>query len=107
MAIDERSRRELYEALEAALGSEHADTAMALLPPAGWFDVATKQDLREHEQRATAEHAQLRTEIARVEGSVANLRADVADGFRTQTYRFYGALFLVLATLVPLIVAYR
>jgi hypothetical protein len=45
MAVDERSRRELYDRLEQTLGPEHADTAMALLPPVGWADVATKHDL--------------------------------------------------------------
>jgi hypothetical protein len=45
MAVDERSRRELYEKLEAALGPKPADTAMSLLPPVGWADVATKQDI--------------------------------------------------------------
>jgi hypothetical protein len=45
MAIDERSRKELYDTLEAKLGRKPADTAMALLPPVGWADVATKQDV--------------------------------------------------------------
>jgi hypothetical protein len=51
MAVDERSRRELYERLEATLGSKPADTAMALLPPAGWSDFATKKDLELLEQK--------------------------------------------------------
>jgi hypothetical protein len=45
MAIDEGSRHRLYEKLDQLLGSEEATTLMSLLPPVGWADVATKQDL--------------------------------------------------------------
>jgi len=45
MAIDERSRHDLYQRLEQVLGTQQADTMMELLPPVGWADVATKQDL--------------------------------------------------------------
>lgn len=51
MAVSERDRHELYRKLEGALGKEPADTMMALLPPVGWADVATKDDLRNLEQR--------------------------------------------------------
>ena len=59
MAIDERSRHELYLKLEQVLGTREAVTLMEHLPPVGWADVATKRDL---------EH--MRVEI------VATLRAD-------------------------------
>ena len=45
MAIDERARHEMYSGLEEKLGPEVADALMAHLPPVGWADVATKQDL--------------------------------------------------------------
>ena len=45
MAIDERSRQRLYQRLEEVLGPEEAPILMAYLPPVGWADVATKQDL--------------------------------------------------------------
>jgi hypothetical protein len=45
MAADERARHELYQQAEAAMSRESADTLMELLPPVGWADVATKQDL--------------------------------------------------------------
>jgi hypothetical protein len=51
MAIDERSRKSLYDKLEATLGSDSADTVMELLPPVGWADVATKQDLELQKQQ--------------------------------------------------------
>ena len=45
MAVDERMRHEMYSGLEEKLGPEVADALMAHLPPVGWADVATKQDL--------------------------------------------------------------
>jgi hypothetical protein len=45
MAIDERSRHELYARLEEVLGAEEARVLMEYLPPVGWADVATKRDL--------------------------------------------------------------
>lgn len=51
MAIDERSRHELYLKLEQLLGSQEATTLMEHLPPIGWADVATKRDLDHLEAR--------------------------------------------------------
>jgi predicted nuclease with TOPRIM domain len=50
-AIDERARHELFVAVQDTLGPTHADTLMSLLPPVGWADVATKQDLSELDGR--------------------------------------------------------
>ena len=51
MAIDEHSRHHLHGKLEESIGSEAADSLMALLPPVGWADVATKRDLDQIELR--------------------------------------------------------
>jgi len=45
MAIDERTRHQLFLRLEEVLGDEEANTLMEHLPPVGWADVATKHDL--------------------------------------------------------------
>jgi hypothetical protein len=45
MAIDERTRHQLFLRLEGVLGDEEANTLMEHLPPVGWADVATKRDL--------------------------------------------------------------
>jgi hypothetical protein len=47
MQIDERTRRQMYEQLEAVLGAPTADALMEHLPPVGWADVATKADLNQ------------------------------------------------------------
>ena len=51
MAVDERSRHQLYRRLEEVLGPEAATTLIEHLPPVGWADVATKQDLANLEDR--------------------------------------------------------
>jgi hypothetical protein len=90
MAVDERSRRELYESLEATLVSRSADTAMSLLLPAGWADVATKTDVHQA-----------------VELSEQRLRNDVQHVLNTITWRLSAvvaaAVGIVLSVLVPFV----
>ena len=57
MWIDEGRRLALADAAKQALGDEAGVTLMALLPPVGWADVATKQDLAALEQRLDARFA--------------------------------------------------
>ena len=54
MAIDERSRHDLFTRLEEILGHDHATILMEHLPPVGWADVATKHDLDQLEGRIDA-----------------------------------------------------
>ena len=51
MAIDERTRHEMYLGLEQLLGPHVADALMEHLLPVGWADVATKRDLDALEER--------------------------------------------------------
>ena len=51
MAIDERTRHEMYLGLEQLLGPQVADALMEHLPPVGWAEVATKHDLAAFEDR--------------------------------------------------------
>jgi hypothetical protein len=45
MPVDERARHLLYRKLEAVLGPEEAGTLMDHLPPSGFANLATKDDL--------------------------------------------------------------
>ena len=72
MAIDERTRHEMYSGLEEKLGSPVADALMAHLPPVGWAHVATKQDI-------AALEAVTRLEIGSIEHDVGSLKHKVAS----------------------------
>ena len=93
MSIDERQRHELYEGLVEALGADRADTLMALVPPVGWADVATKHDL-------SAQDSLLRSEVARVEEVLSlrmeamesRLRADMHLGQRNLLLGIFGSV---------------
>jgi hypothetical protein len=45
MPIDERARHRLYLKLEDVLGPDEAGTLMAHLPPGGYAELVTKDDL--------------------------------------------------------------
>ncbi|HEX6262216.1 MAG TPA: hypothetical protein VF097_05145 [Actinomycetota bacterium] len=55
MAVDERARHQLYNRVVEVLGEEEAVILMAHLPPGGYPNFATKQDLLDLERRMTAE----------------------------------------------------
>lgn len=46
MSVDEGRRLLLHDAARDAWGAEAALVLMEMLPPTGWADVATKQDLQ-------------------------------------------------------------
>lgn len=88
---------------------------MSLLPPVGWADVATKQDLTVLENGLRAEMADLRgelrtetaalrgemtelrgdmrTEFAAVRTEMTALRSDLTTAMRTQLFSLIGAMF--------------
>jgi hypothetical protein len=45
MPVTEESRHRLHQKLDETIGPEDAATLMEHLPPVGWADVATKQDV--------------------------------------------------------------
>jgi len=98
--LDERARHELYRAVEELLGTKTADTLMALLPPVGWADVATKDDLLQLEARLDARldarfarsdarsdgrFEAVDTRFARMDGRFAQLEGQVERSLREQT----------------------
>jgi len=101
MAVSDRERRELLEALVGTIGPEPTDTLLGYLPPVGWADVATKHDLDHFGTELRLEmsamksdlraeiaglRADLTTEIAGLHGETAGLRTDLTTetaGLRT------------------------
>jgi hypothetical protein len=67
MAVGERERRELQEALVGTIGPGSTDTLLGYLPPVGWADVATKRDLDALESRLDSKMDLL---AARLEGQL-------------------------------------
>lgn len=72
MAMTETQRTTLYDQLTDAIGQEAARTLMEQLPPSGWDQVATKDDVKASEQRLQRElkasEKTLRGELRETEG---------------------------------------
>jgi hypothetical protein len=94
MAVDEAARHQLYTTLEATLGPEPTSTLMSLLPPVGWADVATKQDLASLENALRAEMADLRTELHK---EIGGLRTEIHTTVRGALFSMIGAMFTLAA----------
>ena len=110
MTITERTRHELHHKLRELLGEEEADTLMEHLPPVGWADVTTKDDLRHTEAlfrrdldrlgtELRGEMTQLGTELrgemtqlgTELRGEMTTLRADLMESQRNLTLSFIGS----------------
>jgi hypothetical protein len=99
MSIDERQRHELYEGLVEALGSERADTLMELVPPVGWADVATKQDVAHLE---TVVDLRLEATEARLRKEIADFRTEFHQELRTQLWGILGGIWASIVVAVVL-----
>lgn len=87
MAIDEQARRELYNQLVEAVGSDHARTLMEHLPPLGWADVATKYDLDALRHEVTA----------LIHEAVGSLRAEINAQTRLLFFSMLTVMFIAVA----------
>lgn len=97
MAVTEEARNDLYNHLQETMGRDRARTLMEMLPPLGWGDVATKQDLERLEQTmggmaTKVDLAELKTEL---KTEIGELRADMKD-LRAELYKVVTAQTLVL-----------
>jgi hypothetical protein len=75
MSVDERSRHQLFARLEEVLGPDEATTLMETLPPLGYTELATKQDL-----------VTLKSEI------LAELRHNISNQTRTLVFALVGVV---------------
>ena len=92
MAPDERSRLQLAEAAKQALGDDAGITLMELLPPVGWADVATKQDLHVMDRRFEGIDQRLDVIERRLD--------DVAREIRAQTWKLMTLMVAVVGVVV-------
>ncbi len=67
MSVDERKRHQLYNRAVEVLGEEEAEILMAHLPPGGYPNLATKQDI-----------VLLKQDIAVLKQDIAVLRQEMA-----------------------------
>jgi hypothetical protein len=74
MPVDERARHRLYLKLEEVLGSDEAGTLMAHLPPAGFAELATKDDLLLTKSELKTELESLKQEL---KGEMASLKQEL------------------------------
>jgi hypothetical protein len=123
MTSTENDRRIPHSALEAACGPRPAEILMEHLPPAGWRDLVTKDDLvlarsgiqLEIEKLRSEVHLELeklRTEVqieieklrSEMHVGLEKLRAEfterIEQGFRSQTWKLIGALIASQSTTV-------
>ncbi len=102
MAITEKSRHEMYRRLEEILGPDEATTLMEHLPPVGWADVATKNDLRSLDKKFDALAMRLEARIdsldARLSGRIDNLDARLSGQIDSLEQRLLAEMHSTLRT---------
>ena len=82
MSVSDTRRMEMYETLIDRLGGEPAATLMEFLPPGGWENVATKDDLRLLDERFAGLHDRIDALDRKIETGLAGVhsRIDGLDG---------------------------
>ena len=96
MTIDERNRLQLSEAAKRLLGDEEGITLMELLPPVGWADVATKQDLALLETRIDARFAQVDARFDMFDGKLEVLEHKVTTTLHQELHSLTWKLLAVV-----------
>ena len=79
MTIDEPTRHELYSWFAANMPQHVAEAMMRAIPPTGWGDVATRNDLSSTTVMLRGEMAEVRGEMAEVRGEMAEVRGEMAE----------------------------
>ncbi len=78
MAVTEQDRRDLFNGLEEAIGTEPANKLMELLPHQPADQLVTRTDMHAFGTELRGEMAELRSELR---GEMTELRADITERF--------------------------
>ena len=97
----ERNRLQLAEAAKRVLGADEGITLMELLPPVGWADVATKQDLATLETGMGARFSVLE---AKIDGVEYKMEATLHRELRSQTWKLFALNATVLSAMLGAVV---
>src|SRR3546814_19704469 len=98
VSVSESQRHQLYQRFEEAMGSEKAAVMMDLLPPVGWGDIATSDDVRHLGVELRGEMGELRGEMGELRGEMGVLRGEMGElrgemgELRGERVRFEGRL---------------
>ena len=98
MAITERDRRDLFNTLEDALGSEPADKLMQLLPNQPADQLVTRTDMH-------AFGGELRGEMAELRGEMTELRSELRGEMTELRHELRGEMLDLRIHLQRLVVA--
>ena len=115
MSITNEQRYDLHQALDEKLGRKDAAVLMEHLPPVGWADVATKQDLDAQTALLAAElrgdmmsmERRFWLETRRLDQGIAGLRTDMEAGFRRLQTRTLTALVGIAGLVLSSAVMFR
>ncbi|MCP4959686.1 MAG: hypothetical protein GY925_10505 [Actinomycetia bacterium] len=78
MMISDAQRRQLHDALAAAIGDQPSELLMELLPPTGWADLATRTDLEIARTDLRMELHDFRSELkVDIQDLKAELKSDI------------------------------
>ena len=84
MATTQAQRASLFTTLAELMGTEDAETLMQELPPSGWDNMATKDDLKVLAATVTAALAEFRVEVtnalAEIRVAHAESHAEIVEG---------------------------
>ncbi|MXX22807.1 MAG: hypothetical protein F4Z93_06865 [Rhodospirillales bacterium] len=113
MAATQQQRAKLYTTLAETMGDEAADTLMAELPPGGWEQMATKDDLAGVETRLTAAmtagFAEISVKLTEGLAQAATERAaiikDQAEMLKGQARQLYVIVTTIVAATVSIWIA--
>ena len=81
MATTQAQRASLFNTLAEPMGTDDAETLMEQLPPSGWDNVATKDDLKVLTATFTAALAEMRVEFTNALAGIASELADTRVEF--------------------------